>query len=532
MTETNQITYENTFTMRMGLSENLNNVQSNVVSFRLAFKRINDVSYLGIAYDLKPIYTNSESAVIETDIEQLGFTVSRNINGKITDIDLLGLPQNHPYGMVKHVVSQLSFLPAGTEMRYSLEDGIYHYEYTRESPSRTSRRLIEIDHQNIPEDLINRHNESWYVKHEGTEWPKEMLFNMQREVQFQGRLLAVEQNIESKRVISPELALWSQETLFAQNANAGFTVPMAVPEEENIQIANVVDFQNALMLLDANLDPAVAKAMGLFMLEEQTPDEIMSFLMDDALPTEHHAHIIYALQKAGTPLAEEYLGEIASNADISTLNRTRAIVSSGLFDGASQTSIDSLYNLMSDNEQSIANAASLNLGTIAKRTPKFDQQIGGILLNKLKSDSDPYMALLSISNINNPAYDKYVIPYAKDSRFHVRAAAYSIIARRNNQQNNVLTALLSERHPKVIDSIANTLVKFQNVPVPSTFLPHLRSRITGDGPPVISSRLVKFYLALKVQFNQTDIQFLRGLISSKTLSESDRSDISKALFGL
>ncbi|RXJ69490.1 hypothetical protein CS022_23740 [Veronia nyctiphanis] len=526
-----QIVYINNFSMKMGLAENIAHSQSNQLTFKLAFKPLEDSFYLGMAYDLKPIFTNSDSILINADIKQLGFTLRRRPDGKITDINMLGLPENHPYAMVEHIVSQLSFLSDGSNSRVTLKDGTYHYQYSLSAADKTTRELLEVEHHNVPEDLIKKHNESWYVIHPDSGWPTKMAFEMERDVEFQGSILAVQQTIDSKRIAEPRLTFWDEELRFANNANAGLTVPEPELNEPTIAISNQTEFYNALAMLDNALDPSLARAMGLFMINEQTPDDIMAFLMDENMPTEHHAHIIYAIQKADTPLAEEYLADIAANVDISSLNRTRAIVSSGQFKNASQTSIDSLYNLMDDTEQGIANAASLNLGTIAKKSPKHDQQIADILLNRLRKESDPYMAILSISNINNPEYDRYIEPYLKDSRFYVRAAAYSIIARRHSHQNGVLAALLSEGHPTVIDSITKTMVKYENVPVPSTFLPHLRNRINGDGPAVIASRLIKFYLALKGQFNQTDVYFLQSLLNNSRISDTDKSDIGKALGG-
>jgi hypothetical protein len=517
---TGQITYSNLFSVRMGVAKNIDTVKDNQLKFKLAFKKVDKTLYRAVLYGVESVFTNKNSSMITTDTPALGFTVKRSTDGQISDVNLLGLADDHPYAIVKHVVTQLSFKTDGSDIKLSLIDGTYHYRYISQTPNKIIRKLINIKPLNAVPDMVFEHEEDWFVDHVGTAWPQKMDLNLYRKVDVNGQKISFKEHILSTLFEEDELDYWSNEALFSHNANITLVSKGVAPKQEGIVITDLSGFNQALFSLDSRLDPQLAIAIGQYLLAHHSLDEVFEFLMDEDRPTQHHSHMIYALQKAGTLKAENYLNEIANNIDLTKQNRTRAVVSSGQFKNATETSVNNLNNLMDDDEEFVADAAMLNLGTMSKNSPKLKQQIGDILLDRLENEADPYMAILAISNTNNPIYDENVLPYLQDSRFYIRSAAFSIIARRSSYQSIVLNALLKEQHPSVIDTIAKTIVKYENTPVPNVFMSHLRKRIVSPGAAVTISRLLKFYLALKLQFQEVDLDFLISLKDNPNISNT------------
>ena len=532
--EKSQVTYNTKFSVKFAPKEKLSITPENRVSFKLSFLPKENNFYYGIAYDFTHDKSNISSAIINTEIKKIGFTLQRFENGDIKNIDLLGLPQDHPFYVIKNIVGQFIHAADGTTKEIELKDGTYTYTYKKIGPNKTKRILNNVNYNDDSKSFINSHYESWFIEHSKNNWPQRMSFKMDREVNFQNGILAINQAVLSNQIKVPRISDWDNKSIFAHNANAIYEIaplkdgPLSKPEKINDE----KEFNEALAKLDKALDPGLAKEIGLYLLNELDLREIMALLIDDERSTEHHAHIIYGIQKVGTHQAEQYLGEIAANSDISSLNRQRAIVSSGLFDNASQTSIDNLSNLIGDPDKSVSNAAILNLGNISSKSPELDNQIRDILLHNLETSEDPYNSILAISNTNNPVYDKHILKYINDERFHVREAAYSIIARRREFQSIVLKALLEENHPNVIAKIANTIKNYNNLPLPQEFLPKLRQRILGNDHPVIINRLLYFYLEIRKIYRYDDKEFLKLIVNKPSISDSSKKVINDILLTL
>ena len=555
--------YDNNYPIKTGFSYQValelsleqggvNRTSTGKITFLLEFQpdEFIDDAYKGIVHGFE--YGGETQVDPSDNITKLGFKLNRTRNSWFDNIDLLGLPENHSYAIINKLIPQLSYLSEGKTGTIALSDGHYTYEYKDEDAGGKTRKIILVNHRAEFEKgaTLVSNNEEWFLQKSKDDWPERMKYSINRTTipkkidskmdQVEPKPSKISQFLTIERINASVEIDWNDPMLFDIQSNSRYKKTSVDTETMGLTIASDAEMLSALASLEGRISSELAKALGLYILSEKSLTDIENYLNDPNISSRQQSLIIYALQKVATLEAELALGSLAKSTQITSENRSRSIVSLGQFGNNSVRSITVMQELLEDTDEFVADTALLNLGVIAKNAPSVAEHVREILRelvgkdsnlqanqkpNSANADSDLYLQLMSIGNTDDPTYDDLLYPYIEHQEFQIRGAALGVLARRKDHQDMVLTKVLQEKNPNVVDLITKNIINFQNIPVPSGYLNAIRNSILKTTIPETQSRRLNFHLALSPQHTNRDIDFLKQLFSSDKVSTIDKQKI-------
>ncbi len=143
------------------------------------------------------------------------------------------------------------------------------------------------------------------------------------------------------------------------------------------------------------------------------------------------ATLLHALERAGTPEAQEGLVMVMENPSLSQLNRSRSIVALGGVENATDEAIDALLQTYSHSDNSLlANTSLLAVGAIGRGLNETEPQRAVAVrsdlsqsLSQASGAEELGIALKAMGNMGDAALAGQIAPYIDDPSPFVRSSA-------------------------------------------------------------------------------------------------------------
>jgi len=225
-----------------------------------------------------------------------------------------------------------------------------------------------------------------------------------------------------------EIALFEREPA---ELLRGFARATSLPGEgppPEVRLAELVE------QLRGSPDQRIAKRQSLEEALRQQPElafRLLETLLDPALEDDAAATLLHALERAGTPEAQEALLRVMEDPAYDRRNRTRATIALGGVENAGDETITALLHVgRSSRDPQLANTALLALGNIGNTLREADAARADGLRRTLSSnlrgsrDSEEAGVMLkAMGNMRDPELGEAITPYLAAPSPFVRASA-------------------------------------------------------------------------------------------------------------
>ncbi|MEC4090735.1 hypothetical protein [Pseudoalteromonas rubra] len=401
----------------------------------------------------------SRSAALLTDIEfvsdnktqhmpqQLPFYFSYD-GQQFVHSDLLGLAQSHPLSVLPKILDLMSYSLTET---LTFNDALGSTTYRFEQDGNTiGRKIVRQQRQ-----TNNKAQESWLLTLKNAEHtmtnqpgPLTLEYSHTQTLQQNTQQYQIVQTVKIQPVEYQPFALanWSaSHNASISSLDNNPSAPIVITAE---------NFMAQLDQLTGSLDPMLAKEIGKFMLENYDHSTIKAYL------TEHaglNSALIYSLQKAQTPEAEQTLADLLIERDLDHPSLQKVAMALGRIENASNIAFTSLQAVADDHsDQTLSGVALLSIGTMNKFSPAQSQQVERLLERKLTEPQQLPTAILAIANSKNPALVNRLPEYLNHTDGQVRRNTIKSLANNEAYQDQVVTSLTGAPDVNTVDAFVRT----------------------------------------------------------------------------
>ncbi|WP_054013499.1 hypothetical protein [Pseudoalteromonas sp. R3] len=378
--------------------------------------------------------------------QQLPFYFSYN-GQQFTQSDLLGLPQAHPLWVLPKVLDLMSYsLSEPLTFKDALGKSTYRFQ---KSGNTISRVKIEQHRQQNQQE-----QESWGLTLKPSDHRVANQPNLQQ-LDYRNQQV-LHQGTQQYEVIQTVTILPIEHMHTGQtNWDASHNKDIISPGQQAAVVEITGEnFLKQLEQLADSLDPALAKAIGQFMLENYDYGTLKAYLKDHAGLS---SALIYSLQKAQTLEAEQTLADLLTERDLSQSSLQKVAMALGRIENASNVAFASLQSVADDSaKQALADVALLSIGTMSKFSPQQSHQVARFLSRKLTEPQQLSTAILAVANSKNPALIEKLPDYLHHVDTQVRRNAIKSLAHNEAYQDQVIASLAGTSDVNAIDAFIRT----------------------------------------------------------------------------
>ncbi|AOT07640.1 HEAT repeat domain-containing protein [Pseudoalteromonas luteoviolacea] len=411
---------------------------------------------------------------LQTMPAQLPFLVKYQ-SRRFTELDMLGLNEQHPLFVVSKVLDLMSY---SLESPLTFEDalGVKTFQY--------------IEQENVIERVItaqqkyadNQEQELWKitVNKEEPGYPLTLEYDNKQIWQRNGQRYEVVQTV----TVTPIKHTSFDPVDWVANHNQSIQ-PATPSSQAEVKVTND-NFISLIQSLQSNLDPNLAKEIGLYMLKSFDQSELKAlFKAHDGLSSA----FIYALQKAQTMQAEQMISDLLTDDSLGVQVQQKLVMALGRFENASDVGFSSLRSLVEqDTNTVLSDMALLSMGTMSKFSPAQSSQVADYLAHQMQHPKQLSTAILAMANTKNPVLIAKLPELLHHSDAQVRKNTIKSLGRMADYQDQVVTSLLSSPQMAEIDAFARVYQQ-ANYKLSAMNIERLEQLYQSQTNPVIKKRL-------------------------------------------
>jgi len=376
---------------------------------------------------------NWQGQIVNSSLKQLGeqqkfspaiLFQTQYKNFVFKETDLLGLTAEHPVNAIKYLLKQLSYQldnplvieDANSTSRYQYQSN--DLKISRQLQSRREK------HTDLPINVAN-FTEQWLLELNKDRFPKYLTAELITSYQNQGEDILVKQTVQMTAI--NESFSWSQ-LKFASDSNAELSFERA-EVNSNISINSSAELNAALLKLVSLPDEALAQAIGKYLIENASVDDIVMLINQQDSSSKLASLIIYSIQKNANFAAEVVLVSLLSHQELLIDNKQRIVMSLGRFEAVSDLSLNQLKKLSQEPTNELANTAALSIGTVARYNQEQQYKVNDFLSEQLTKGENTSVTLLAISNSGLTELNDQAAELLGDQSANVNVALIKLLAK-------------------------------------------------------------------------------------------------------
>ncbi|MDK2595592.1 HEAT repeat domain-containing protein [Pseudoalteromonas obscura] len=406
--------------------------------------------------------------------EQLPFLVKYK-NHQFSELDMLGLSSQHPLSVLSKVLDLMSY---SLDKPLTFEDalGVKTFQYVQR------QNMIERSITEQKKSADNEELEQWLITLDGDK-PESILaldYSNKQIWRRDGQQYQVVQSVTVKPIKHTPF----EPTDWLASHNQHVLPPTAQVQE--VVIVTNENFLEHIQSLRTNLDPMLAKEIGLFMLENFDQSALKRLFQEHEGAT---SAFIYALQKAQTMQAEQMLSDLLIDSDLSQQVQQKLVMALGRFENASEVGFASLRHVVEQSSTpALSDMALLSIGTMSKFSPDQSRQVANYLTDQLANPQQLSTAVLAMANSKNPQLIAKLPVYLQHSDMQVRKSAIKSLARMADYQDQVVSSLVASPQVGAIDAFSRVYQQ-ANYKLSTHNLDRLEHLYQSQSNPVVKKRL-------------------------------------------
>jgi len=404
---------------------------------------------------------NWQGQIVNSSLKQLGeqqkfspaiLFQTQYKNFVFKETDLLGLTAEHPVNAIKYLLKQLSYQldnplvieDANSTSRYQYQSN--DLKISRQLQSRREK------HTDLPINVAN-FTEQWLLELNKDRFPKYLTAELITSYQNQGEDILVKQTVQMTAI--NESFSWSQ-LKFASDCNAELSFERA-EVNSNISINSSAELNAALLKLVSLPDEALAQAIGKYLIENASVDDIVMLINQQDSSSKLASLIIYSIQKNANFAAEVVLVSLLSHQELLIDNKQRIVMSLGRFEAVSDLSLNQLKKLSQEPTNELANTAALSIGTVARYNQEQQYKVNDFLSEQLTKGENTSVTLLAISNSGLTELNDQAAELLGDQSANVNVALIKLLAKDPTYHNKLIDFAINSDQAKSINELARAL---------------------------------------------------------------------------
>ncbi|KZN48691.1 HEAT repeat domain-containing protein [Pseudoalteromonas luteoviolacea] len=411
---------------------------------------------------------------LQTMPTQIPFLVKYQ-SRQFSELDMLGLSEQHPLSVLSKVLDLMSY---SLDSPLTFEDalGVKTFQYVQQD--NVIERVVTA-HQKHAD---NTEEEQWqitlHLSRPGT--PLTLEYNNNQIWQRSGQRYEVVQTVSVKPITHTPF-----EPVDWQANHNTHILPDDIAQSTGIEVTGD-NFLEYIQSLKGNLDPSLAKAIGLYMLNNFDQSGLKGLFVQHENLT---SAFIYALQKAQTLQAEQMISDLLTDDELGVQVQQKLVMALGRFENASDIGFSSLRHVVEQgSNEAISDMALLNMGTMSKFSPAQSNQVADYLADKMRSPVHLSTAVLAVANSKNPKLIAKLPALLQHSDVQVRKNTIKSLGQMADYQDQVITSLLASPEMASIDAFARVYQQ-ANYKLSAMNIERLDGLYQSQSNPVIKKRL-------------------------------------------
>lgn len=439
--------FEYTVTSEM-LNEQQESLNKSVFIGRIALKKDTEQGiWLGQVTDAELI---QQGRIVKFEETILFKTQYQNF--VFNNIDLLGLPIEHPVNSIRYLLKQLSYQPNDP---LSIEDAssINRYQYDIVD-TKVTRLLLSRKDKNIQVPITaNSFEEQWSLSLSDAYFPEQLTAILESLYLNEGSRFTVKQTV-TLSAFDNQLA-WAK-LIFSNDANATL-VTKNTTLNANISITSADELMKALLKLVNITDEALVIAVGKYLIANYSTDSIVELINQQQSTSKIASLIIYSIQKNNTFPAEVMLVNLISHPELQIENKQRVVMSLGRFEAVSDLSLHKLTELAQQHQNQLANTAQLSVGTVARYNHEQQYKVKNFLSEQLTQGHNTAVTLLAINNSGINDLNEQVVSLLGDKEANTNVALIKLLANDPIYHDKIIDFAVHSNQAKSINELTRAL---------------------------------------------------------------------------
>ncbi|MFT5757777.1 MAG: hypothetical protein ACI9LM_002513 [Alteromonadaceae bacterium] len=399
------------------------------------------------------------------------------------NVDLLALNSSHPVNAVRYLLSHLSY-QLNRPLLIENATGSVSYQYQLDN-NQVSRSIHTRNEQQSQVDLaVTNITEHWQLSLADNHFPTALNSSVKTSYQNQTGQFVVKQTIVVNAIdIQPN---W-QVDKYVSDAN-GDIVFQTQALNSVIDIRSEQALLQALNKLASLHDDALAKAIGKYLIEHYSIDDIAELLNQQSEHTQLASLIIYSIQQNPSFAAEVVLVDLLAHPDIAVLNKHRLIMSLGRFKAVTDLSLNELKTLTAQPNNDLANTAQLSIGSVVKYNQDQQANVSQFLSKKLSRGDNKAVTLLAIHNSGLNELNEQAVKLLGDKSANVNIALIKLLANDPQYHNEIVNFAINSKQAKSISALSRALANNKLV-LTSNQKERITAQIKQSSNPLIKDQL-------------------------------------------
>lgn len=377
-------------------------------------------------------------------------------NRVFSEINLLGLSTNHPISALQHILPNLSYqLDSPLVISNATANTSYQYQQIEQHVYRQVHEQSLKYIENAP-TIVNV-EEQWRLTLDDLARPSKMDSKLVTYYQSPNGDFTVKQTLSviATAANTSNIALAFANAAFNENQNIG--IQASIAQETNIIIDSEEALMHALLKFKSLPDDALAKAIGLYIIEHYTTDEIATLLNSPHSIDNVASLMIYSIQKVATFAAEVALVELLSHPDLLRENKQRVIISLGRFEALSELGFQHLTQTSQAKDKQLANLALLSVGTVARFNQSHQPNVKNFLSQTIADEANNAIAWLAINNSGSTQFNEQAATTLGKNGASVDVALIKLLANDSNYHDKIIDFALDTNNAKAVNEVARAI---------------------------------------------------------------------------
>ncbi|KZN58046.1 hypothetical protein [Pseudoalteromonas luteoviolacea] len=398
-------------------------------------------------------------------------------DGRFTKLNLLGLNAQHTLSVLPKVLDLMSY-SLSASLTFEDAQGVKTYRYTQKDNAVSRSRI------NTASNPEREEEEQWQL----TLSDNGSILVGIRELNYHNQQVwqQDEQHYDVVQSVFVRPIDFSKFDYVGWNSNQNAKVSTIKSKAEQVYDITDENLLSHLTELKSSLDADLAAQLGKYLLANQDQSDIKSLLMNHV---RLNSALIYALQKAQTPQAEQMLSDLMSDEELGQQVLQKIVMAFGRFENATNIAFSSLQTVADNGENTpLSNMALLSIGTMNRFSPMQSQQVAGFLNTKLSDPAQLPTAILAITNSKNPELVEKLPKYLHHSDTQVRNNTIKFLSHKAEYQDQVIFSLVQAPHITTIDTFTRVYQQ-ANYKLSDSNLDRLQALYHEQNNPLIKKRL-------------------------------------------
>jgi len=369
------------------------------------------------------------------------------------NIDLLALNSSHPVQAIRYLFSHLSY-QLNEPLLIENAIGAVSYRYILDNNGVTRSIHTRDDYQSKVGLSITDTVENWQLSLADNRYPKELNSSVNTSYKNQAGRFVVKQSIVVSAITMQ--ANWHLDE-YTNNANSDITFQTQTLNAK-LDIHSEQELLQALDKLASLHDDALAKAIGKYLIENYSLDDIVVLLNQQSELTQRASLIIYSIQKNPSFAAEVVLVNLLTHPDIEVVNKHRLVMSLGRFEAVTDLSLNELKTLTEQANNDLANTAQLSIGSVVKFNEGQQVNVSQFLSKQLSQGDNKAVTLLAIHNSGLNNLNEQAAALLGDKSANVNIALIKLLANDPLYHSEIVNFAINSEQAKSIDELSRALV--------------------------------------------------------------------------